>query len=89
MHKTIIRLGTNIEKPARYDRIQLKFKEVPQNEVVPYPIKKEQQSQYVHPEYFNTFYLMNQETSEYNLGKEHEDIERLVTSMKRGEAAVF
>lgn len=32
---------------------------------------------------------MDQEQIEYNLGKSYEDIERLVTSMKRGEAAVF
>jgi hypothetical protein len=32
---------------------------------------------------------MDEEPIEYNLGKNHEDIERLVTSMKRGEAAVF
>ena len=40
MHKTIIRLGNNIDKPARYDRINLKFKEVPEKDIVPYPIKK-------------------------------------------------
>jgi hypothetical protein len=27
--KTIVRLGINIDKPARYDKIKLKFKEVP------------------------------------------------------------
>jgi hypothetical protein len=57
--------------------------------VVPYPQKKEQQATFVHPDYFNTFYLMNEEKEEYNLGRTHEDIERLVVSMKRGEAAVF
>ena len=38
--KTIIRLGNNIDKPARFDRIKLKFKEVPKDEVVPHPLKK-------------------------------------------------
>ncbi len=32
---------------------------------------------------------MDAEEVEYNLGKEHLDIERLVTSMKKGETAVF
>lgn len=72
MHKTIIRLGTNIEKPARYDLISLRVKEVPQKDVAPFPIKKEQQAEYKHPEYFSTQYLMNQEPIEYNLGKDHE-----------------
>jgi hypothetical protein len=32
---------------------------------------------------------MDQEEIEYNVGKDHFDIERLVTSMKRQETAVF
>lgn len=60
VHKTIIRLGNNIDKPARFDRIILKYSKVPAAEIVPYPIKKEEQSKYIHPEYFNTFYLMNE-----------------------------
>ena len=69
VHKTIIRLGTNIEKPAKFDRILLKYKQVPETEIVPFPIKKDKQAEYIHPEYFKTFYLMGQSTTEYNLGK--------------------
>ena len=29
VYKTIIRLGQNIDKPAKYDRIKLKMKQVP------------------------------------------------------------
>jgi hypothetical protein len=87
--KTIVRLGANIDKPARYDRIKLKFKEVPAAQVKPFPLKKEKEAEYVHPDYFSSFYLMETEEVEYNLGKEYLDIERLVTSMKRGETAVF
>lgn len=38
--KTIIRLGYNLEKPARYDRVKLKWKEVPAQEVIPIKLKK-------------------------------------------------
>lgn len=87
--KTIVRLGVNIDKPARYDKIKLKYKAVPADEVKPYPLKKSKIPDYVHPNYFSSFYLIDAEEVEYNLGKEHLDIERLVTSMKRGETAVF
>ena len=82
-------MGTNIDKPARYDKICLKFKEVPTAEIHPFPLKKSKQADYVYPSYFSSFYLMDAEEVEYNLGKEHLDIERLVTSMKKGETAVF
>jgi len=40
VYKTIIRLGHTIDKPARFDRIKLKFKQVPASQVVPKPLKK-------------------------------------------------
>lgn len=89
MFKTIVRLGAHIDKPARYDLIKLKMKEVPQEEIKPFPLKKSQQTEYQYPPYFSSFYLMDSEEVEYNLGKAHLEIERLVTSMKRGETAVF
>jgi hypothetical protein len=84
-----VRLGANIDKPARYDKIKLKFKEVPVDEVKPLPVKKAKEAEYVHPPYFTSFYLLDTEDIQYNLGKEYLEIERLVTSMKRGETAVF
>jgi hypothetical protein len=36
--KTIVRLGYQIDKPARYDRVKLKWREVPQGEVKPRPL---------------------------------------------------
>jgi len=42
-------LGANIDKPARYDKIRLKFKEVPKEEVKPYPLKKSKEAEWVHP----------------------------------------
>ena len=39
MFKTIIRVGAGIDKPAKYDRIKIKHKEVPKEEIVKY--KKE------------------------------------------------
>ena len=55
--KTIVRLGSNIDKPARYDKVRLKFKEVPKDEVKPYPLKKNKEAEWVHPPYFSGFYL--------------------------------
>jgi len=40
VYKTIVKLGINIDKPARYDKIRLKFKKVPENNIVPFPLKK-------------------------------------------------
>lgn len=62
---------------------------MPAEEVKPLPLKKAKEAEYVHPPYFSSFYLMDAEEVEYNLGKEYLEIERLVTSMKRGETAVF
>jgi len=63
---------------------------VPAHHVVPKPLKKkDEQPEQEYPAYFSTMYLMDQEEIEYNLGKEHLDIERLVISMKKGETAVF
>lgn len=36
--KTIVRLGYQIDKPARFDRVRLKCKEVPQPDVKPRPL---------------------------------------------------
>jgi hypothetical protein len=33
-YKTIIRVGSNIDKPARFDRINLKMKKIPKEEIV-------------------------------------------------------
>jgi len=38
--KTIVRIGNKIDKPARFDRIKLKFKQVPADKVVPKPLHK-------------------------------------------------
>lgn len=76
VYKTIVRLGHRIDKPARFDRIKLKFKQVPPAEVVPKPLKakKEESEPDTYPPYFSSFYLMDADTIEYNLGKEHLDI---------------
>lgn len=56
-----MRLGANIDKPARYDKIKLKVKEVPQTEVKPFPLKKQKEAEYEHPGYFSSMYLMDVE----------------------------
>lgn len=40
VYKTIVRIGEQINKPARFDRISLKYKQVPDAEVIPKPLKK-------------------------------------------------
>lgn len=70
--KTIVRIGEEINKPARFDRISLRYKQVPEEEVVPKPLKKkDQEIVEEHPKYFSSMYLMDQEETEYNLGKHH------------------
>ena len=60
--KTIVRIGEEINKPAKFDRISLTYKQVPSQQVVPRPLKKKDGEQiYEHPAYFSTMYLMDHE----------------------------
>ena len=60
-----MRLGENIDKPARFDRISLRFKCVPSGEVVPRPLyrkdRAEEVEEYVYPAYFSSMFLMDVE----------------------------
>ena len=72
--KTIVRLGNRIDKPARYDRIRLRVKEVPAEDVRPRPLREKEGVEWEHPGYFSSDYLEGVALEEYNVGRAKEEI---------------